>query len=90
MQAIDAITQQHLRFKHRHPDSLAMIRNGDCYEMIGSDAETASKALGLTLTKRTGQAPSLSIPVDAAETYMRQLFNAGHRVGAMEQMVYTP
>ena len=42
--------QQYREIKARHQDAILFFRMGDFYEMFYEDAETASRALGLTLT----------------------------------------
>ena len=43
--------KQFVRFKTEHPDCLLLFRMGDFYELFGPDAETAHRALGITLTE---------------------------------------
>ena len=43
---------QFLEIKAAHPGFLLFYRMGDFYEMFFDDAETASRALGIALTKR--------------------------------------
>ena len=42
--------QQYREAKERHPGMLLLFRMGDFYELFESDAETASRVLGLTFT----------------------------------------
>src|SRR6266481_279352 len=44
--------QQYRDAKAKHPDMLLLFRMGDFYELFETDAETAHKVLGLTLTSR--------------------------------------
>ena len=44
--------QQYAEIKAVNPDSLLFYRMGDFYELFFDDAEQASRALGITLTKR--------------------------------------
>ena len=44
--------QQYLRIKADFPDTLVFYRMGDFYELFFRDAEEASRALGIVLTKR--------------------------------------
>ncbi len=46
---------QYLAAKAEHPDALLFFRMGDFYEMFFKDAEKASAAIGITLTKRGTQ-----------------------------------
>ena len=43
---------QYIEIKAANPDCLLFYRMGDFYEMFFDDAETASRALGIVLTKR--------------------------------------
>src|SRR6059058_2820834 len=43
---------QYLEIKAANPDCLLFYRMGDFYELFFEDAETASRALGIVLTKR--------------------------------------
>ncbi|HZD92293.1 MAG TPA: hypothetical protein VE224_19530, partial [Pseudolabrys sp.] len=43
---------QYIEIKTANPDCLLFYRMGDFYEMFFDDAETASRALGIMLTKR--------------------------------------
>ena len=54
--------EQFIAIKAAHPDALLFYRMGDFYELFFDDAvEAASKALGITLTKR-GQHLGEDIP----------------------------
>jgi DNA mismatch repair ATPase MutS len=54
---------------------------GDFYELFFEDAEIASRALGITLTKRgkhLGQdIPMCGVPVHAADDYLQKLIAKG-------------
>ena len=43
---------QYLGIKAAYPDCLLFYRMGDFYELFFADAEIASRALGIVLTKR--------------------------------------
>ncbi len=43
---------QYIEIKAANPDSLLFYRMGDFYELFFADAEVASRALGIVLTKR--------------------------------------
>src|SRR3569832_2365395 len=62
---------------------------GDFYEMNYEDAETASRALGLSLSSRNNggatEVPLAGIPVKAASDYLRRLVQQGYRVAICEQ-----
>jgi DNA mismatch repair protein MutS len=71
------LMQQYREIKARHQDAILFFRMGDFYEMFYDDAETASRALGLTLTSRNNggaaEVPLAGIPVKAAAEYLRRL-----------------
>ncbi len=82
--------QQYLRIKAQHPDTLLLYRMGDFYELFFEDAEKASAAVGITLTKR-GQhggepIPMAGVPWHQAENYLSKLIRAGHKVAVCEQL----
>ena len=53
---------QYLRIKTEYKDALLFYRMGDFYELFFEDAEIASAALNITLTKR-GKHKNLDIPM---------------------------
>lgn len=67
-----------------------MFRLGDFYETFGEDAITASKACGITLTKRNngsaGEMPLAGFPHHQLDNYLPKLVAAGHRVAVCEQL----
>ncbi len=80
---------QYLEIKAANADCLLFYRMGDFYELFFEDAETASRALGIALTKRgkhLGQdIPMCGVPVHAADDYLQRLIAQGHRVAVCEQ-----
>src|SRR4051812_12831431 len=80
---------QDLGLKAVNPGYILFYRMGDFYEMFFEDAEIASAALGIVLTKRgrhQGQdIPLCGVPVHAAQDYLRKLIALGHRVAICEQ-----
>ena len=82
--------QQYLRIKSEHPDQLVFYRMGDFYELFFKDAEIASRALGITLTKRgkhQGQdIPMAGVPVHALDGYLARLIRQGFKAAICEQM----
>nr|WP_069305632.1 DNA mismatch repair protein MutS [Methylobrevis pamukkalensis] len=86
---ITPVMEQFIEIKAANPDSLLFFRMGDFYEMFFDDAEVASRALGITLTKRgkhLGQdIPMCGVPVHAADDYLQRLIMLGHRVAVCEQ-----
>ena len=80
---------QYVEIKAANPDSLLFYRMGDFYELFFEDAEIASRALGIVLTKRgkhQGQdIPMCGVPVERADDYLQRLIGLGHRVAVCEQ-----
>ncbi|QHQ37467.1 DNA mismatch repair protein MutS [Algicella marina] len=81
---------QYLEIKGRYPDALLFYRMGDFYELFFSDAEAASAALDIALTKRgqhQGQDIAMcGVPHHAAEGYLLTLIRKGFRVAVCEQL----
>ena len=81
---------QYLEIKAANPDSLLFYRMGDFYELFFEDAEIASRALGITLTKRgkhlDEDIPMCGVPVHAADDYLQKLIGQGFRVAVCEQL----
>ncbi|MGN6585310.1 MAG: DNA mismatch repair protein MutS, partial [Rhizobiaceae bacterium] len=82
--------EQYIEIKAANPDSLLFYRMGDFYEMFFGDAEVASRALGIALTKRGKHQgediPMCGVPVHAADDYLQKLIALGHRVAVCEQI----
>jgi DNA mismatch repair protein MutS len=76
--------QQYSRIKQDHRDTILFFRLGDFYEMFRSDAEEASRLLGLTLTSRQG-VPMCGVPHHAAHGYIGRLLKQGKKVAICEQ-----
>ena len=81
---------QYLEIKAVNPDSLLFYRMGDFYELFFTDAEIASRALGIVLTKRGRHGgediPMCGVPVIRADDYLQRLIGLGHRVAVCEQL----
>ncbi|WP_202801840.1 DNA mismatch repair protein MutS [Rhodovulum sp. PH10] len=82
--------EQYIEIKTANPDCLLFYRMGDFYEMFFEDAETASRALGIVLTKRGkhlgADIPMCGVPIERADEYLNRLIALGHRVAVCEQM----
>jgi DNA mismatch repair protein MutS len=77
--------QQYFEVKRGLPrDTLLLFRLGDFFEMFFDDAVTASKLLGLTLTKRQDY-PMAGIPAHACDNYVSKLLAAGKKVAICDQ-----
>ncbi|MBX9710779.1 MAG: DNA mismatch repair protein MutS [Xanthobacteraceae bacterium] len=86
---VTPMMEQYLEIKAANPGLLLFYRMGDFYELFLEDAEIASRALGITLTKRgkhQGQdIPMCGVPVHHADEYLHRLIELGHRVAVCEQ-----
>ena len=83
--------KQFYDLKAQHPDAVLLFRCGDFYETYCDDAVTASKVLGITLTRRNNKGNAAAIemagfPHHALDTYLPKLIRAGHRVAICDQL----
>src|SRR5271154_5266062 len=82
--------EQYLEIKAAHPGLLLFYRMGDFYELFFEDAEIASKALGIMLTKRGkhqgADIPMCGVPIERSDDYLHRLIAQGFRVAVCEQM----
>src|SRR5580692_8682874 len=87
---ISPVMAQFVEIKAANPDCLLFYRMGDFYELFFEDAEIASRALGIVLTKRGrhngGDIPMCGVPVHRADEYLQRLIAQGHRVAVCEQL----
>ncbi len=87
--AVTPLMAQYLAVKAQQPDCLLFFRLGDFYEMFFEDAQRASAALDIALTRRgqfQGQdVPMCGIPAHAHENYLAKLIRKGFRVAICEQ-----
>jgi len=81
--------EQYIEIKAANEGSLLFYRMGDFYELFFDDAVEASRALGITLTKRGKHLgediPMCGVPVHAADDYLQKLIARGYRVAVCEQ-----
>ena len=82
--------KQFFDLKAKHPDAVLLFCCGDFYETYCEDAITASKILGITLTRRNNGASAGSemagFPHHALDTYLPKLVRAGRRVAICDQL----
>ncbi len=82
--------EQYIEIKAANPDCLLFYRMGDFYELFFDDAEVASRALGIVLTKRGKHLgrdiPMCGVPIERADEYLHRLIALGHRVAVCEQL----
>src|SRR5579871_2618361 len=86
---ITPMMEQYIEIKTANPDCLLFYRMGDFYELFFEDAEVASRALGIVLTKRGKHLgrdiPMCGVPIERSEEYLHRLIARGHRVAVCEQ-----
>ena len=85
--------RQFYNIKREHPDALLLFRCGDFYETYAEDAVTASKTLGITLTRRSNgknkesaECEMAGFPYHALDSYLPKLVRAGMRVAICDQL----
>jgi DNA mismatch repair protein MutS len=87
---ITPMMEQYVEIKAANPDCLLFYRMGDFYELFFQDAEIASRALGIVLTKRGKHLgkdiPMCGVPIERADEYLHKLIAQGHRVAVCEQL----
>ncbi|WP_394084170.1 DNA mismatch repair protein MutS [Roseixanthobacter finlandensis] len=87
---VTPVMAQFVEIKAANPDCLLFYRMGDFYELFFEDAEQASQALGIVLTKRGKHLgediPMCGVPVSRAEEYLHKLIALGFRVAVCEQL----
>src|SRR5262245_18021577 len=87
---ITPMMEQYIEIKAANPEYLLFYRMGDFYELFFADAEIASRALGIVLTKRGkhlgADIPMCGVPVERADEYLHRLIALGHRVAVCEQL----
>ena len=87
---VTPMMEQYIEIKAANPDCLLFYRMGDFYELFFDDAEVASRALSIVLTKRGkhlgADIPMCGVPVERADEYLHRLIALGHRVAVCEQL----
>jgi DNA mismatch repair protein MutS len=87
---ITPMMEQYIEIKAANPDCLLFYRMGDFYELFFDDAEVASRALGIVLTKRGKHfgrdIPMCGVPIERSDEYLHRLIAQGHRVAVCEQL----
>ena len=82
--------KQYFGFKAQCPEAVLLFRCGDFYEAYGEDAITASKVLGIVLTKRSNAVsdaiPMAGVPYHAIDVYLPKLVRAGYKVAICDQL----
>src|SRR3974390_2443881 len=87
---VTPMMEKYIEIKAANPDCLLFYRMGDFYELFFGDAEIASRALNIVLTKRGkhlgADIPMCGVPVERADEYLHRLLAQGHRVAVCEQL----
>lgn len=82
--------KQYFTLKAQCPEAVLLFRCGDFYETYGEDAVTASKVLGIVLTKRSSAMaepiPMAGVPYHAIDVYLPKLIRAGYKVAICDQL----
>ena len=82
--------KQYFQFKAQYPEAVLLFRVGDFYETFSDDAITASKVLGIVLTKRANGSgtfvPLAGFPHHSIDTYLPKLVRAGYKVAVCDQI----
>lgn len=82
--------KQYFAIKAEHPEAVLLFRCGDFYETYGDDALTASKVLGIVLTKRSNSNPDAipmaGFPHHSLEIYLPRLVRSGYKVAVCDQL----
>src|SRR6187551_3845509 len=89
-QRVTPMVAQYIEIKAANPDCLLFYRMGDFYELFFHDADVASRALGIVLTKRGkhqgADIPMCGVPVERSDEYLHRLIAQGFRVAVCEQI----
>jgi DNA mismatch repair protein MutS len=84
------VMQQFLDVKFNNIECLLLFRMGDFYELFYEDAITASRTLGIALTKRgkteEDEIQMCGVPYHALENYLNKLLEEGFKVAICDQM----
>lgn len=84
------LMRQYAQIKAKYPGALLLFRVGDFYETFGEDAVTASRILGIVLTKRGAgsvtETELAGFPHHSLDTYLPKLVRAGQRVAICDQL----
>ncbi|MBQ9185425.1 MAG: DNA mismatch repair protein MutS [Bacteroidales bacterium] len=84
------LIKQFFEVKAKNPEAILLYRVGDFYETYSDDAVTASKVLGLVLTKKSngdkGNIAMAGFPHHAIDVYLPKLVRAGYKVAVCDQL----
>lgn len=84
------VMRQYLDIKFSHFDCLLLFRMGDFYELFYEDAITASRVLGISLTKRgksgEQEIAMCGVPHHSLLNYLNKLLEEGFKVAICDQL----
>ena len=84
------LIKQFFQVKAQNPEAILLYRVGDFYETYSDDAITASKVLGLVLTRKSngekGNIAMAGFPHHAIDVYLPKLVRAGYKVAVCDQL----
>src|SRR5579863_4785610 len=81
--------RQYLQMKSQYPDAILLYQVGDFYETFDDDAQMASRALQILLTRRAyGKelVPLAGIPIRTLDNYVGKLIEQGYKVAICDQV----
>ena len=88
--AATPMLRQYFEIKAQYPEAILLYRVGDFYETYGEDALTASRVLGIVLTRKSagnGRFIEMAgVPHHALESYLPKLVNAGYKAAVCDQL----
>lgn len=84
------LLKQFFEVKAQNPEAILLYRVGDFYETYSDDALTASKVLGLVLTRKSngdkGYVAMAGFPHHALDVYLPKLIRAGYKAAVCDQL----
>ena len=82
--------KQYFEIKAQYPEAILLYRVGDFYETYGDDSLTASRVLGIVLTRKSAGNGTFiemaGIPYHAIDNYLPKLVQAGYKVAICDQL----
>ena len=82
--------KQYFEIKAQYPEAILLYRVGDFYETYGDDSLTASRVLGIVLTRKSSGNGTFiemaGIPYHAIDNYLPKLVQAGYKVAICDQL----
>ena len=87
---LSPMMERYKEVKAENPGAILLFRMGDFYELFYSDAQNASRVLGLTLTSRDKNSenpiPMAGFPYHQLDNYLQKLIQAGFRAAICDQV----